>query len=96
MFDFDFRKTITEMLGKILQNQERIMTAITDLQAADQTLQSTVATVLADYATALTNAAGDPAAIESVVTDMNNMVTQLNTADPAQAPVTPPAVPPTA
>ena len=43
-------------------------------------------------AAALTAAQGDPAAIEQVVTDMNNMAAQLTAADPT--PPAPPATPP--
>ena len=81
----------TAALTRIQTTQEKIMTALSDLQAADTALQAKVGTVLADFATALTNAGTDPAAIEQVVTDMNAMSATLAAADPAATPATPPA-----
>lgn len=97
----DPQKQFITLLSRIIQNQEKIMTALTDLQGADTSLQASVAKLLTDYAAALAAAAGDPTAIESVVTDMNSMAAQLNAADasitgtgtsdttPTPAPVTP-------
>ena len=58
------------------------MSALTDLQAEDAALQATVSQVLSDFASALLNAQGDPAAIEQVVSDMTAMADQLTAADP--------------
>jgi hypothetical protein len=60
-------------------NQEKIMTALADLQAADASLKAEVATFLTDVATALS--AADPD-IESVVSDINSEVSALQAADP--------------
>jgi len=75
-------REINARLHRIEQNQENIMAAIDDLAAADASLQAKVSQVLADFAAALAAAAGDPAKIEQVVTDMNNMSAQLAAADP--------------
>lgn len=66
-------------LDRIEQNQEKIMSALSDLQAADAALKAEVATFLADVATALS--ADDPD-IESVVSDINAQVAALQAADP--------------
>lgn len=82
------------MLIRIIENQEKIMTALDNLQAADAALKSEVATALTDFATALQNSgsANDPA-IQAVADDMNAMVTQLQGADPANAAPAAPAEP---
>jgi hypothetical protein len=82
-------------LAAILYNQEMIMTALQDLQAADAALKAEVATFLTDIQTALTNAgsANDPA-IAQVVADINAEVAALQAADPATpAPAPAPAAP---
>ena len=83
---------IDAQLAQINGRMDGIVTALSDLQAADTSLQAKVSQVLADFAAALTAAQGDPAAIEQVVTDMNNMAAQLTAADPT--PPAPPATPP--
>jgi len=87
-------KTILAALARIESTQEKTMTAITDLQAEDTALQATVATVLTDFATALSAAGSDPAAIEQVVTDMQAMAATLTAADPATPAAPVPPVPP--
>lgn len=82
-FFADIRKLLDEKV-------ETIMSALTDLQAADAALQSEVSTFLADVAAALTAAAGDPDAVEAVVTDINNEVSLLQSNDPS-TPAAPPA-----
>jgi hypothetical protein len=76
-------KTILAALARIETTQEKIMTALADLQAEDTALQATVAQVLTDFAAALAAAGSDPAAIEQVVTDMQAMAATLTAADPA-------------
>lgn len=65
-------KTLNTNVGKL-------MSALTDLQAADAALKTEVATFLADIAAAL--GAEDPD-IESVVADINAQVAALQKADP--------------
>ena len=83
------------MLVTVIKNQEHIMTALQDLQAADAALKAEVATFLADVSTALSNAgsASDPA-VEQVVSDINAEVAALQAGDPANAAPVAPAAPP--
>jgi len=67
-----------------------IMSALSDLQAADQALKDEVATFLADIATVLSGA--DPN-IEQVVSDINAQVAALQAADPVANPPAPPNPP---
>ena len=80
------------MFREILNRTETIMSALTDLQAADEALKAEVATFLADIATALQNAgsANDPA-IAQVVSDINDEVAALQANDPATPTPAPPA-----
>jgi hypothetical protein len=87
-------RAIRASLVTIITNEEKIMTALADLQAADTALKDEVATFLTDVAAALTSAGTDPAAIEAVVTDINTEVAALKAGDPAAVPPVP--VPPTA
>ena len=83
-----------DQLDRIERTQEKIMSDISDLQAADAALDTEITTFLADVATALTNAAGDASAVEAVVADINAKVAQLQAADPVTgtaAADTPPA-----
>ena len=89
------------MLATIIENQrtnqEQIMTALENLQAADAALKAEVTTALADFAAKLNsaNSANDPA-IQAVADDMNALVTQIQAADPATpapAPAPAPAAP---
>lgn len=75
---------IAAALHRIEHSQEEIMTALADLQAADQALQTEVSTFLADVSTALSTALdnGDSAAIEQVVSDINAEVALLQANDP--------------
>jgi hypothetical protein len=73
-------------LDAIDKKMEEIMSALTDLQAADAALKAEVATFLADVSAALANSgSSDDPAIEAVVADINNEVAQLQAADPANA-----------
>jgi outer membrane murein-binding lipoprotein Lpp len=63
-----------------------ILTALADLQAADQALKDEVAAFLADIAAALSGA--DPQ-VESVVSDINAQIAALKAADPAAPPPPP-------
>jgi hypothetical protein len=67
--------------------KEIVMSALTDLQNADQSLKNEVATFLTDVATALS---GDNPPIEQVVSDINAEVSQLQAADPETGTSTPP------
>jgi hypothetical protein len=86
---------------------ERIMTALTDLQAANaaeetalEGLETEEKTFLADIAAALAAAGTDPTALAAVTTNINARVTRLNAvaaeevaADPADTPATTTAAP---
>jgi hypothetical protein len=85
-FEPEYPARVEQKLDRILRNQEKIMSALTDLQAADASLQAEVATFLADIATALQ--AEDPD-IEQVVSDINAQVAALQAADPNAAPPAP-------
>lgn len=86
----------------ILTNQGVIMSALTDLQAAVANLTSAQmadATAIQAAITALGNAAAsgsvDPADVETAVTAINNVVSQMMASDTAlNNAVTPPATPP--
>jgi hypothetical protein len=71
-----------QLLQTIIEQQEKIMTALDALKAADVALKSEVTTAIADWATTLANASNDPA-VQAVADDMNAMVTQIKAADPA-------------
>ncbi len=86
-------KAIRASLVTIITYEERTMTALADLQAADTALKDEVATFLTDVAAALTSAGTDPAAIEAVVTDINTEVAALKAGDPADVPPVPPVPP---
>ena len=80
---------VVRILGRIERNQEITLSALTDLQAADEALKAEVVAFLADIATALS--ADDPA-IEQVVADINAQVAALQAGDPVPvAPAEPPA-----
>jgi hypothetical protein len=83
-------------LDKIIDRAEKIMSTLTDLQAADTALKTEVAAFLADVAAALQNAAGDPAAIEQVVADINGQVAALQAGDPVTGTTAAPSGPVTA
>jgi len=76
-------REINAGLREIKEKEDIIMAAIDDLTAADTSLQAKVSQVLTDFAAALAAAQGDPAKVEQVATDMNNMAAQLTAADPA-------------
>jgi hypothetical protein len=85
------------VLAKIINNEERIMSALDDLQAADQSLKDTVTQFLSDIATRLSSVSD--AAAEAVVADITAEVDALQAADPANAAPAPspePAPPATA
>lgn len=88
-------ESIHVMLIRILQNQEKIMADVTNLQAADNALKAEVTQAITDWAAQLSSANGDQAAVDAVTADMNNAVAQLQAADSANA-GTPPAAPPAA
>lgn len=73
-------------LNAIKTNQEKTMSALDALKAADAALQAEVATFLTDIATALS--AEDPD-IEQITSDINDQVAALQGGDPANA--TPPS-----
>ena len=64
--------------------QEDIMTALSDLQAADSALKAEVAQAISDWTAQLQSAAGDQASVEAVVADMNAQVQALQAQDSAE------------
>jgi hypothetical protein len=85
------------VLAKIINNEEKIMSALTDLQAADQSLKDEVTAFLNDIAGRLSSV--DDASAEAVVADITAEVDALQAADPANAAPAPspePAPPATA
>lgn len=71
------------LLVRIIENQEKIMADLTNLQAADAALTAEVTTAITDWTTALQNANGDQAAVDAVRADMQAAVAKLQAADPA-------------
>ena len=89
-FGYGKHRSDTLILASILRLEEKVdelMSALTDLQAADQALKTEVATFLADIAGRLGTV--DDASAEQVVTDINAEVAALQAAD--QPPPAPPA-----
>lgn len=67
-------------LDKILANQEKIMSAVTDLQASEAALKAIAdkaITLLADLKSRLDAAGTDPAALAALKADMDAEVTAL-------------------
>lgn len=91
--DFGFHDSTHEMLTKILQNTEKIMADVTNLQAADAALKAEVTQAITDWRAQLAAANGDQAAVDAVTADMQATVAQLQAAD---ASTPPPAAPPAA
>jgi uncharacterized damage-inducible protein DinB len=81
--DFDPFHSVNQMLGKILQNTERIMADVTNLQAADNALKAEVTQAITDWQAALAAANGDQAAVDAVTADMQATVAQLQSSDPS-------------
>jgi hypothetical protein len=79
------------MLQKILQNTEKIMADVTNLQAADTALKAEVTQAITDWQAQLAAANGDQAAVDAVTADMQATVTQLQAADSSTPPAAPPA-----
>jgi hypothetical protein len=75
---------IGERLEHIDRRMEHIMTALSDLLAADDALKTEVATFLSDIAGRLSSV--DDASAEAVVADINAQIAALQGADPAAAP----------
>jgi hypothetical protein len=74
-------------LHRIEQKVDEIMSALTDLQAADTALKDEVAAFLTDIAGRLGTV--DDASAEQVVADINAEVAALQAADPTVTPPTP-------
>lgn len=92
-FRAEFAKLEQEFHWKFLERV--VMAAIDDLNTADSNLIATVAKVITDFATTLSNSVShDDPAIEKVVADMNTAIANLNAADPLNSTTT--AAPPAA
>jgi hypothetical protein len=85
--------SIQSLLELILRNQEKQMTALDNLNAADDALKTEVVTILADIQTALT--AEDPD-VQGVADSINAQIAALQAGDPVPpaAQTSPPAAPP--
>jgi len=80
---------ISEDLSAIRAQGVQIMADLTNLNAADSTVQSEVATLLTDFATALSNATSQ-AQVDKVAADLNQVAANITQADPnAVPPATP-------
>ena len=73
---------VLERMGHTDKRLEKIMAALDDLKAADQALQTEVATFLADVVSALN--AQDPD-LEAITSDINAQIAALQAGDPANA-----------
>lgn len=109
--DFGHLRSLHHKLDLILSNQEKIMSALDDLNAEESalatsvaTIQSTVTATVAAIA-ALTAAIGsnDDAGVEAAVTNLKSLGTALDSANtalsaalPPPAPAAAPATPPSA
>src|ERR1035441_9798932 len=80
----DRHSDLTDRLDAIERTLGRLMSALTDLQGADASLQAEVAKFLLDIAGRL-GTVSDPAA-EAVVADINTEVAALQAADVPHAP----------
>lgn len=82
-----------KILAQILENTEKTMSGLTDLNAAVAALQAEVVTILADIATALQNSDSD-AAVEQASQLVATATAQLAAGDPVTgtAATTPPVV----
>jgi hypothetical protein len=76
-------------MRELHEKVDKIMSALTDLQAADEALKAEVAQFLTDIAGRLGTV--DDASAEAVVADIQAEVAALQGADPATPPATPPA-----
>ena len=90
MSDYYFRSQVIGKLDKIIENQEKMMAAIDDVNAAISGLSTEITTFLADVAAQISGGLTANEA-EAVVAQIQGFTTQLQTADPAN---TPPAVTP--
>lgn len=81
---------IHELLHKILKNQEKIMSAVTDLQVSVAALNTSVSNEIAAIQTALANDPDGPA-IEAVVAQLGTLKSNL---DAETAALTAPATDP--
>jgi hypothetical protein len=89
--EFGFPGSTHAMLQKILQNTEKIMADVTNLQAADTALKAEVTQAITDWQAQLAAANGDQAAVDAVTADMQATVVQLQAADSSTPPAAPPA-----
>lgn len=78
-------QSIHAMLVRLIRNQEKIMTALDNLQAADTALKNEVTQAITDWQAQLAAAAANDPAIQAVADDMSATVAQLQGADPANA-----------
>ena len=78
--------SVQGQLSHLSSQLEALMAAIDNLQAADTALQQEVVTFIQDWQNALANSdAANDAAVQQVATDMGNVVSQLQSSDPASA-----------
>jgi len=92
MFD-RFETQVIAHLDDIEVALGAILSALTDLQAADDALKAEVATFLTDISGRLTSGSVDDTAAEAIAADINAEVEALKAADPATATPPPPPAP---
>jgi predicted RecB family endonuclease len=86
-----FQTQVISMLTTVVANQEKMMTGLTDLEAAVTKLEAEQVQILADIQTILSENAGDSdAAVAAVAARVNVVTAALVAGDPV-----PPLVPPT-
>jgi hypothetical protein len=99
-------RAATGLLRALLHNQGTIMSALTDLQAADAKLGTSIANAvaklntdtsqLADLAAQIASGGGDPAALAALASDISTRADALDAAvNPAPSPSPAPAPAPT-
>jgi septal ring factor EnvC (AmiA/AmiB activator) len=90
--DRDNTAVLKEMAA-LRRNQEMIMTAVEDLQAAVAELKAEHATFLANVAAKLQGSDGDDAAVQAVVAEIHAEIDALKAADPVTGTAAAPAAP---
>lgn len=93
-------RRLMEMVNALATQQDKIMSEIDDLNAAETTLASAVTAAVADIQTLTAQLAanagnGDAAAINEAVTKLNSLAANLNNAVNPPVPIAPASAPTT-
>ena len=84
---------ITTKIDKILVNQEKQMSATTDLTASVATLQASATAAIADINDLMTKTSGDDPAVVAAVSQINAITASLNAVVPNATPAPPVTTP---